>query len=260
MRKLLSLFALLLCAISASAQNVPVAHQIGFDYTGTSFTALAAPAINAVLGDTIWAICRVGNTSTQCAPPTDTGGNTFTMIGSAVTAVGVGTMTAFSAPVTMANASDVITCGFASSPYDACAVTELSGLLTSPLDQGPAGNTCTSSCTTAMASASLTTTAAKEIILGACTTAGLAANTATGGSGYTLLNLTDTAGTYADEYKIVSTIQTGVTVPVTQTNTSSWICVASTFKGASATVCKSCDLSKLLFPQPFGVADIRRRA
>jgi hypothetical protein len=101
--------------------------------------------------------------------------------------------------------------------------------MTSPFDGTPSSNTGTS----ASAITSITTTNANDFIIGALGVQGTPSLTT--GSGFTLVR-TQTAGTYretSDEYKIVSTTQSGLTVGYSWSGSQEWAMIADAIKKAS---------------------------
>lgn len=100
---------------------------------------------------------------------------------------------------------------------------------TSPFDGTPSSNTGTS----ASAITSITTTNANDFIIGALGVQGTPSLTT--GSGFTLVR-TQATGTYretSDEYKIVSTTQSGLTVGYSWSGSQDWAMIADAIKKAS---------------------------
>jgi hypothetical protein len=166
---------------------------------------------------------------------TDTAGNTFVAAGTAnASATSVGVIQMFYAKGIKGSATDVVSCNWTgSSTYDFTSVLQFDNAsTTAPLDQTAQGFSTTN--VTAVATGTFTTTAANEVLVGTETTNNTA--TFTAGSGYFIENLPPIAFLSGfDEYKIVSTTQTGVTASATQSPTGLFEMNAATFQlGAAA--------------------------
>lgn len=186
-------------------------------YAG-SFSTTVQPGspLNVSAGDRICVICEF---------PASCGANTFSVAdtatpvnnGTAVGALNSQTFLCsqmFIVPVVTANSND----------YPICTKTGLNEFMgisviavrgATAVDQGPASNGAIGSGTPA--SASFTTTTANEVLVAGLTD--FYNITATAGSGYTLgpsSQLSTANGSVAMEYKIVSSIQTGVTSDFTE--------------------------------------------
>lgn len=197
-----------------SSGNVFKAAQFGSNQTGTSVTTVPTGSVATTTGWKAIVVTRVNN---SISAPTDTAGNTYTLIpGSAIGTGGYNLELAYAENIT-GNAANIVNCNFTSNAFADCVVVYFSGgALTSIIDTSAGSTSVTGSSVT---SNSFTTAAANEVIV-ACgsynnvgstwvagliggVSATLPANGNTGGSGST-----------GCEYLITSTSQTGITAAI----------------------------------------------
>jgi hypothetical protein len=194
------------------------------EVSGVAAGSASAPAINAVTGNFI----VVGTRGVNITGVADTAGNTYTKI-AYYAGAGSTNITFWYAYNITGNASNIVTATFASNTgYYNIAVAQYSGIRTAsdPLDVYDTAQATGTSVT----SGAFTTTNANDLII--CYAANNSiAGTNSAGAGFTLRS----AGALATfQEKIVSSIQTGATVSISNSSSVGWAFATMTFKDPAA--------------------------
>lgn len=232
--KILSAFALLLTLAAlplpcrAAVATLVHSEQNSADSAATS---IACPAISTTTGNLLVIFFRQSGNTNLPSSVADTAGNTFHGNGQAdISGVGGDAITHYYAYNITGNASNVVTVTWGGNEsFRAITCLEFSGVGSSdPLDQVV---TTRQSSSTSITSGSVTTTQNDEIIaIGVGT--GSTSATYTPDTGYTL-GPTVTSKDAASEYKVVSSIQGGITPAMSADVTTNWGMVVATFKSNS---------------------------
>jgi hypothetical protein len=233
---------ILLFSLSSYAQTLQTTAK-GTDQTGSSVTSVATGAVATTTGWLAVVATRVSanNTGTISAP-TDTAGDTCTLITSSLVTWGAGSgghMELAQCLNITANASNVMTCHFTTDSFDSCIVEYYSGALTSSALDAVTTGTGTASPVT---SGTFSTVSSNEVIV-ACASPSANSGTFSAGSiGGTTATLDVTsgssnAGDTGCEHRNVTSTQSSITAAMANTNVNgnAGISVAS-FKASTSGV------------------------
>ncbi len=231
--KAFRIFLLLILPATGLRASLSVVHQVSASADAND-TTISCPAMATSSGNLEVVFFRQTNNATLPISVTNTAGDVFTGMGQSNIGPPLGddAITHFYFPNITGNAADVITVTWGGvEQFRRITCYEIAGAdPVSPLDQVVEAIQQTG--VTSITSDPFTTTQADEIILAGIGTSSTTASY-TPDTGYTLgPTLTNSAA--ATEYKIVSTIQTGVTAAMSADETINLGMVVVTYKAAAA--------------------------
>lgn len=218
--------------MNAYAAQLVVHTAAGSSQGSVSSISTSVPAtFSSTAGNCIVVWARQGATSTTTGTVTDVAGNTYTLVG--YVSLGSGDRAGvWIAKNITGNASNVATVTWsASAGFTAITALEISGSdTTTPLDAFVTGTAGSSNHIT---SPSFTTGVASTVVIMAASIQSLS-NVYTPDTGYTLVT-TDPDTLNGVMYKIVTSIQTGITPVVTSTQTAPWEAITLSIKAPATT-------------------------
>ena len=212
-----------------TAAPITLVNQVSAgDATGNKFSSIAAPAANHVAGNLLVVICRNGKNTISQTVPTDTAGNTFVGLTPA-TDSGVGVIQIWYAKNIIGNASNVISCHYASpDAWPTVSVLQYSGADPSnPLDAQAEATGGTSKAATGATPSVTASRSGGLVVAGA--TVGAVGMTFTPGTGFTIRDAS-IATFSGDEDKSITTPGSVVPRMSWGPTAQQWAIVAAAFK------------------------------